>query len=173
MPYADQQHYNQHEQIPPADRQYYSQQKQMPPADRQHYNQHRETPPTGQQHYNQHQHLEQNQQKQPPPGGQVLDHQQQPSSLTKQQNQQEDRNQCLNAEAIQEAKRAEGAHLQPANKVPGSTDPNGSSQASQNRRERDDPTTQTNNQSTKMLEGGIKVSLCVSTRRILHDIAFD
>ena len=70
------------------------------------------------------------------------------------------------------APKAEGVHLQPGNKVPGSTDPNGSSQVSQNRRGRDDPTSQTNDQNTKILEGGIKVSLCVSTRGILHDIAF-
>ena len=172
MPPADRQYYNQHQQMPPEDRQHYNQHQQMPPADRQYDNQHQEIPPTGHQHYNQHQHLQQNQQKQPLPGGQVVDHQQQPSSLTKQQNQQVDPKQCLNAEAIQEAKRAEGAHLQPGNKVPGSTDPNGSSQVSQNRRGRDDLTSQTNDQNTKILEGGIKVSLCVSTRGILHDIAF-
>ena len=129
-------------------------------------------PPTGHQHYNQHQHLQQNQQKQPPLGGQVFDQQQQPSSSTKQQHQQVDRQQCLNAEAISEDKRAEGVHLQAARRAPGSTDPNKSSQASQNRRGRDDPTTQTPDQRTKMPERGIEVSSSVSTRRILHDLAF-
>ena len=144
----------------------------MPSADRQHYNQHKQMPPTGHQHYNQHQHLQQNQQKQPPPGGQVFDQQQQPSSSTKQQHQQVDRQQFLNAESISDDKRAEGVHPQAARKAPGSTDQNKSSQASQNRRGRDDPTTQTPDQRTKMPEGGIEVSLSVSTRRILYDLAF-
>ena len=38
-------------------------------------------------------------------------------------------------------------------------DSNGSSQASQNRRGRDDPATPINDQSTKMLKGGMEVSL--------------
>ena len=38
-------------------------------------------------------------------------------------------------------------------------DSNGSSQASRNRRGRDDPATPINDQSTKMLKGGIEVSL--------------
>ena len=169
---TDRQHYNQYQQMPSADRQHYNQHQQMPSADQQQYNQHKQMPPTGHQHYNQHQHLQQNQQKQPPPGGKVFDQQQQPSSSTKQQHQQVDRQQCLNAESISDDKRAEGVHLQAARKAPGSTDQNTSSQASQNRRGRDDPTTQTPDQRTKMPEGGIEVSLSVSTRRILHDLAF-
>lgn len=144
----------------------------MPSADQQQYNQHKQMPPTGHQHYNQHQHLQQNQQKQTPPGGQVFDQQQQPSSSTKQQHQQVDRQQCLNAEAISEDKRAGGVHLQAARKANGSTDPNKSSQACQNKRGRDDPTSQTPDQRRKMPEGGIEVSSSVSTRRILHDLAF-
>ena len=172
MPSADRQHFNQHQKMSPTDRQQHKQQQLLSPADRQHFSQpqvlvptdpqqhsqHQQMPPVDRLHYNQPQHLQQNQQKQPPSGGQVFD-QQQPSSSTKQQHQQVDRQQCLNAEAIREDKRAEEAHFQPAKKAPDTIDPNGSSQASQKRRERDDPTTQTNDQSTKMLEGGSEVSL--------------
>ena len=91
---------------------------------------------------------------------------------TKQQNQQVDRQQCLNGEVIRKAKRAEAAHLQRASKASGSNDPSESSQASQSMRGRDDPTTQSNDQITKKVEGGIEVRLFVSTRRILQDIAF-
>ena len=164
---TDQQHYNQHQQMWPTDQRHYNQHQEMSPTDQRHCNQHQQMLPTDQQHYNQHQkmsptdqrHLQQNQQKLPPPGGQVFDQQQQPSPSNEQQHPQGDRQQCLNAEAILDNNRAEGFQLQPARSAPGGIDSNGSSQVFQNRRGRDDPTPQTNDQSTKMLEGGIEVSL--------------
>ena len=87
------------------------------------------------------------------------DIQKHPSPSNEQQHPQGDRQQCLNAEAILDNNRAEGFQLQLARSAPGGIDSNGSSQVFRNRRGRDDPTPQTNDQSTKMLEGGIEVSL--------------
>lgn len=156
---TDQRHYNQHQQMLPTDQQHYNQHQKMSPTEQQHHNQHQQMWPTHQRQYNQHQHLQQNQQQLPPPGGQVFDQQQQPPPSNEQHDPQGDRQQCLNAEAILDNNRAEGFQLQPSRSAPGGIDSNGSSQVFQNRRGRDDPTPQTNDQSTKILEGGIEVSL--------------
>ena len=173
---SDQKHYIQQQQMPPSDQKHYIQQQRMPPSERKHYFQQQQLSPSDQkqciqyqqmvltdpQHNSQNQDLllqEENQPGQPPLEGQVFNQHLQPSSLTEQQDLQVDYQRCPNGEASPEDNRTEIIHLPPTEGAPGSSDPNASSEASRNRRGRDDTATQINDQNIEGLEGAVEVSM--------------
>ena len=162
MPPSDQKHYFQQQRMPPSEHKHYFQQQQLPPSDQKHCIQYQQMVPTDPQHNNQNQDLllqQENQPGQPPLEGQVFDQHLQPSSLTEQQDLQVDYQRCPNGEASPEDNRTEIIHLPPTEGAPGSSDPNASSEATRNRRGRDDTATQISDQNFEGLEGAVEVSM--------------
>ena len=161
MPPSDEKHYIQQQRMPPSERKHYFQQQQLPPSDQKHCIQYQQMMPTDPQHNNQNQDLllqKENQPGQPPLEGQVFNQHLQPSSLTEQQDLQVDYQRYPNGEASPENNRTEIIHLPTTEGAPGSSDPNASSEASWNRRGRDDTATQINDKNIEGLEGAVEVS---------------